>query len=71
MRQPAEYAVLLGGEQIQAVAELEKRALFDLLRAFCDGAGGNQLLRDGDFDMRSYSDYYSRWRMQLSAKLTF
>lgn len=30
-----------------------------------------QFLHDGDFDMRSYSDYYSRWRMQLSAKLTF
>ena len=33
--------------------------------------GKYQFLRDGDFDMRSYSDYYSRWRMQLSAKLTF
>jgi hypothetical protein len=27
--------------------------------------------QNGDYDMRSYSDYYSRWRMQLSAKLTF
>jgi len=25
----------------------------------------------GTYDMRSYNDYYSRWRMQLSAKLTF
>lgn len=30
-----------------------------------------QFLHDGNYDMRSYSDYYSRWRMQLSAKLTF
>ncbi|MCM1079586.1 MAG: TonB-dependent receptor [Bacteroidales bacterium] len=27
--------------------------------------------KSADFDMRSWSDYYSRWRMQLSAKLTF
>lgn len=27
--------------------------------------------KGGNFDMRSWSDYYSRWRMQLSAKLTF
>lgn len=33
--------------------------------------GQYQFLHDGDFDMRSYSDYYSRWRMQFSAKLTF
>lgn len=30
-----------------------------------------QFLHDGDYDMRTYSDYYSRWRMQLTAKLTF
>jgi hypothetical protein len=30
-----------------------------------------QFLHDGNYDMRSYSDYYSRWRMQLTAKLTF
>ena len=33
--------------------------------------GKYQFLREGNFDMRSYSDYYSRWRMQLTAKLTF
>ena len=33
--------------------------------------GQYQFLQKGDYDMRSYSDYYSRWRMQLSAKLTF
>ena len=33
--------------------------------------GKYQFLQKGDYDMRSYSDYYSRWRMQLSAKLTF
>lgn len=33
--------------------------------------GQYQFLNKGDYDMRSYSDYYSRWRMQLSAKLTF
>lgn len=26
---------------------------------------------NGKYDMRSWSDYYSRWRMQLSAKFTF
>ena len=30
-----------------------------------------QFLHDGNYDMRSYNDYYSRWRMQLTAKLTF
>ncbi len=30
-----------------------------------------QFLHNGDYDMRSYSDYYSRWRMQISAKLIF
>ena len=30
-----------------------------------------QFLQKGDYDMRVNSDYYSRWRMQLSAKLTF
>ena len=30
-----------------------------------------QFTQPGTYDMRSYSDYYSRWRMQLSAKLTF
>lgn len=33
--------------------------------------GKYQFLREGSYDMRSYSDYYSRWRMQLTAKLTF
>ena len=33
--------------------------------------GKYQFQQKGDYDMRSYSDYYSRWRMQLSAKLTF
>lgn len=32
---------------------------------------GYQFSRSGNYDMRSYSDYYSRWRMQLTAKLTF
>ena len=33
--------------------------------------GKYQFLHDADYDMRSYSDYYSRWRMQLTAKLIF
>ena len=33
--------------------------------------GKYQFLHAGNYDMRSWSDYYSRWRMQLSAKLTF
>jgi hypothetical protein len=33
--------------------------------------GKYQFTQPGNYDMRSYSDYYSRWRMQLSAKLTF
>lgn len=32
---------------------------------------GYQFTNKGNYDMRSYSDYYSRWRMQLTAKLTF
>lgn len=32
---------------------------------------GYQFTNKGSYDMRSYSDYYSRWRMQLTAKLTF
>lgn len=27
--------------------------------------------KNGNYDMKSWSDYYSRWRMQLSVKLTF
>lgn len=30
-----------------------------------------QFLRDADYNMRSYSDYYSRWRGQLGLKYTF
>jgi hypothetical protein len=30
-----------------------------------------QFLRDKDYNMRSYSDYYSRWRGQVSLKYTF
>ena len=30
-----------------------------------------QFLHDGDYNMRSYSDYYSRWRGQLGLKYTF
>lgn len=30
-----------------------------------------QFLHDGNYDMRSYNDYYSRWRMQLTAKFIF
>ena len=33
--------------------------------------GKYQFQQNGNYDMRSYNDYYSRWRMQLSAKLTF
>jgi len=33
--------------------------------------GNYQFLHDGKYDMRSWSDYYSRWRGQLSVKLTF
>ena len=32
---------------------------------------GYQFSKSGNYDMRSYNDYYSRWRMQLTAKLTF
>ena len=32
---------------------------------------GYQFTNKGSYDMRSYADYYSRWRMQLTAKLTF
>ena len=30
-----------------------------------------QFLHDANYDMRSYSDFYSRWRAQLSVKLSF
>ncbi len=30
-----------------------------------------QFLHDGDYNMRSYSDYYSRWRGQIGLKYTF
>lgn len=33
--------------------------------------GKYQFLRPAGYDMRSYNDNYSRWRMQLTAKLTF
>ena len=33
--------------------------------------GKYQFLHDANYDMRSYSDYYSRWRMQLTAKFIF
>ena len=33
--------------------------------------GKYQFLHDADYDIRSYSDYYSRWRMQLTAKFIF
>lgn len=33
--------------------------------------GKYQFLNDGNYDMRSYADYYSRWRGQLSVKLSF
>jgi hypothetical protein len=32
---------------------------------------GFQFTQSGDYNMRSYSDYYSRWRGQLGLKLTF
>ena len=35
------------------------------------GNGQFQFLHDGDYDMRSYSDYYSRWRGQIGLKYTF
>lgn len=33
--------------------------------------GEFQFLQSGDYNMRSYSDYYSRWRGQLGLKYTF
>lgn len=33
--------------------------------------GKYQFLHDANYDMRSYTDYYSRWRMQLTAKFIF
>mgnify|MGYP002589093276 CR=1 FL=1 len=33
--------------------------------------GQYQFLHNGDFDMRSYSDFYSRWRAQISLKYSF
>ena len=35
------------------------------------GNGQFQFLHPGDYDMRSYSDYYSRWRGQIGLKYTF
>ncbi len=35
------------------------------------GNGEFQFLRPADYDMRSYSDYYSRWRAQVGIKYTF
>lgn len=35
-------------------------------------SGGKYTFKGGaNYDMRNWSDYYSRWRMQISAKLTF
>ena len=34
-------------------------------------SGTFQFLHDGDYNMRSYSDYYSRWRGQIGLKYTF
>ncbi|WP_459601961.1 TonB-dependent receptor [Dysgonomonas reticulitermitis] len=34
-------------------------------------SGKFQFLHDADFNMRSYSDYYSRWRGQIGLKYTF
>ena len=33
--------------------------------------GQFQFLHDGDYNMHSYSDYYSRWRGQIGLKYTF
>lgn len=35
------------------------------------GSAAFQFLREADYNMRSYSDYYSRWRGQLGLKYTF
>ncbi len=35
------------------------------------GNGQFQFLHDADYNMRSYSDYYSRWRGQIGLKYTF
>jgi hypothetical protein len=35
------------------------------------GNGQFQFLHDADYNMRSYSDFYSRWRGQVGVKLTF
>lgn len=35
------------------------------------GSGQFQFLHDDNYDMRSYSDYYSRWRGQIGLKYTF
>lgn len=36
-----------------------------------NGNGQFQFLHDADYNMRSYSDYYSRWRGQIGLKYTF
>ncbi|MGL4852133.1 MAG: TonB-dependent receptor [Phocaeicola sp.] len=35
------------------------------------GNGEFQFLREADYNMRTYSDYYSRWRGQIGLKYTF
>ena len=37
-----------------------------------DAKNGNlQFLHDGDYDMFSFADYYSRWKVQLGVRYTF
>ncbi|MDR1402566.1 MAG: cell envelope biogenesis protein OmpA, partial [Tannerellaceae bacterium] len=36
-----------------------------------NGGGSFQFLHDANYNMRSYSDYYSRWRGQIGLKYTF
>ena len=35
------------------------------------GDGSFQFLHDADYNMRSYNDYYSRWRGQTGVRLIF
>ena len=42
---------------------------FQFLHGYAKNAEGN--VEQTDYDMRSYSDYYSRWRAQIGLKYTF
>ena len=42
---------------------------FQFLHGYAKNAEGN--VEQTNYDMRSYSDYYSRWRAQIGLKYTF